>query len=200
MESRRAGGRRPGNTQTRDAILEAAMAAFIEKGYTATTIRGVARSAEVDPALVMHFFGNKEGLFEAAIREGGMPVQRLTEVVHGDPGELAERVLRRYLAMWEDPLDGARLRAVLNAASTSPAAAELLKTYAVREILQPMIKAVSAEQSETRAILAGSHLVGIAFLRYVLKAEPMAALTTEELVAWVAPTLQRYLTGPLPTT
>ena len=198
MESRRPGGRRPGNPPTREAILRAAIAAFTEKGYTATTIRGVARAAGVDPALVVHFFGGKERLFQAAMRAGGMPARRLVDAVPGDPATLGERVLRRYLELWEHPEDGARLRAVVGAAFTSPSAADLVRSFLAEEILRPMIEAASLDHGETRAALVTSHLVGIAYLRYVLRVEPVAALTVDELVAWAGPALQRYITGPPP--
>lgn len=58
-------GRRPGGSGTRDAILAAAKDAFSAQGYTATSLRAVARAAGVDPSLVTHFFGSKPGLFEA---------------------------------------------------------------------------------------------------------------------------------------
>ena len=58
-------------------ILTAAREAFAETGWAGTTMRAVARAA-VDPALVYHYFGSKEGLLEAATnpRRGGWRTSR----------------------------------------------------------------------------------------------------------------------------
>ncbi|MGP3964600.1 TetR/AcrR family transcriptional regulator [Nonomuraea sp. 3N208] len=189
-------GRRPGSPQTRDEILEAAIAAFLAKGYRDTTIRGVAREAGVDPALVMHFFGNKDGLFEAAIN-GSMPVTLMVAALDGDEEHIAERLCRRYVELWEDPAHGPRMSAVLHAATATPAAADLLKHLMRTELLGPIARRLSRDHAEVRALLAASQLVGIAMLRYVLKVEPLASMPADVLAAAVAPTLQRYLTGAL---
>lgn len=60
-------GRRPGAGATREKILAAARSHFGEAGYDGGTVRGIAAGAEVDPALVMHYFGSKEGVFRAAM-------------------------------------------------------------------------------------------------------------------------------------
>ncbi|GAA0360794.1 TetR family transcriptional regulator [Microbispora corallina] len=196
METR--SGRRPGTPQTREAILDAAMRAFAEDGYAGTTIRGVARVAGVDPALVMHFFGSKDGLFEAAIRAGEIPLGLLVEAFEGDPGGLGERLVSRYVALWEDQVHGPRLRAVMSAAASSPAAAAMLKEFVTQKVLLPMTRRLGVERADTRGILAGAQLIGVAFARYVLEIEPLAKLGRDELVRCVAPAIQRYLTGDLP--
>jgi AcrR family transcriptional regulator len=189
-------GRRPGNPQTRDEILHAAIAAFLAKGYRDTTIRGVARAAGVDPALVMHFFGSKDGLFEAAIK-ASMPVAMMVEVLDGDEEHLAERLVRRYLEVWEDPTHGPRLSAVLQAVTVTPVAAGLLKEVMGRELLGPVAHRLSLGHSEVRGLLAATQMIGIAMFRYVLKMEPLASMPAPALVAAVAPNIQRYLTGTL---
>lgn len=190
-------GRRPGNPQTREAILEAAITAFTTHGYAKTTIRAVAREAGVDPALVMHFFVNKDGLFDAAIRGGGMPVRRLTAMIEGDPETVGERLATRYLSLWDDPMVGARMAVVMQAAATTPAAAELLKEFMREEVLKPLVKHIRSDHGETRALLAASQMIGLAMIRYILRIEPLASLPSAQVAAAVAPTLQRYLTGTL---
>lgn len=190
-------GRRPGNPQTKEEILAAAITAFTAYGYAKTTIRAVAREAGVDPALVMHFFGNKDGLFDAAIRGGGMPVSRLLAVVEGDPATLGERLTTRYLSIWEDPTYGRRMAVVLQAAATTPAAADLLKEFMDEVVIEPIAKLIQTDHPEKRALLAASQMIGLAMIRYVLRIEPLASLPVEQVTAAVAPTLQRYLTGTL---
>ncbi|MCC5578162.1 TetR family transcriptional regulator [Microtetraspora sp. AC03309] len=190
-------GRRPGSPQTREAILDAGLRAFTESGYAGTTIRAVARAAGVDPALVMHFFGSKDGLFEAAIRSG-IPLRSLSDAADGDVEGLGRRVVARYIALWEDPETGARLHAVMSSVAASPAAADLFKEFVRSEVVRPFVQRLDVSSPETRAILAGSHLMGVAFARYVARIDPLVSLSPEELISCVAPAVQRYLTGDLP--
>jgi AcrR family transcriptional regulator len=60
-------GRRPGESGTRQAILAAARRQFAERGWDRATIRAIAEDADVDPALVLHYFGSKTVLFSAAM-------------------------------------------------------------------------------------------------------------------------------------
>ncbi|GAA5079202.1 AcrR family transcriptional regulator [Thermocatellispora tengchongensis] len=195
----RTSGRRTGSPQTRAAILDAAMRSFADKGYPGTTIRAVARAAGVDPALVMHFFGSKDGLFVEAIRTG-LPVREMHGAIDGDPAGLGERLVRRYLGLWEDPATGWRMYALLHSAASAPPAADLIRNFMVAEMLIPMTRYLRCDHAETRALLAASQLVGLGMVRYALKIEPLSALPREQLIACVAPTLQRYLTGDLPLT
>jgi AcrR family transcriptional regulator len=176
-------GRRPGSPQTRDAILEAAISSFMERGYAQTTIRGVARAAGVDPALVMHFFGSKDGLFQ--------------EAIEGDVGRLGERLVTRYLSLWEDPAHGPRLTAVVRAAFTTPAAASLLEQLMRAELVGPIAERLGDDHAEARALLAASQMLGMALVRYILKVEPLASLPASQIAAAMAPNVQRYLTGTL---
>ncbi|MFI6603971.1 TetR family transcriptional regulator [Nonomuraea sp. NPDC050536] len=187
-------GRRPGNPQTRDAIMEAAVGSFTAKGYAQTTIRGVARTAGVDPALVMHFFGSKDGLFASAIRQS-MPIEGLAASFDGDLGDLGLRLATRYLSLWDDPERGARMAAILHAAAATPAAADLLKELMRQELVRPLATLLEPEHAESRALLAATQLIGVAMLRYVLRMEPLTSMPTDQLAATIAPTLQRYLTG-----
>ncbi|WP_219471911.1 TetR/AcrR family transcriptional regulator [Nonomuraea rhizosphaerae] len=189
-------GRRPGSPRTREQILEAAVAAFTSRGYAQTTIRGVAREAGVDPALVMHFFGSKDGLFATAIKES-MPVGPLTEVLDDGLDGAGERLVTRYLSLWEHPEHGPRLSAVLHAAAASPAAADLLENLVRAELLGPLGDLIGGEHGRTRALLAGSQLLGLAMFRYVLRIDPLASLPVPRVAAMVAPNVQRYLTGTL---
>ncbi|GAB1824446.1 TetR/AcrR family transcriptional regulator [Herbidospora sp. RD11066] len=195
MESSKS-GRRPGSPQTRDAILEAAIASFVESGYAATTIRAVARTADVDPALVMHFFGSKDGLFDAALR-GAMPVEELGSALSGDPSSLGVRLTRRYLDLWESPETGPRIRAIVGSIATTPAAAQIMRDFMTGELAAPIAKHLPGDHPERRAILAAAQLMGMAFARYILALEPMTAMTVDELVISVGPSVQRYLTGDL---
>nr|WP_281390562.1 hypothetical protein [Sphaerisporangium rubeum] len=136
-------------------------------------------------------------MFDAAVRSRGVPLRRLSEAVEGDRNGLGERLVRRYLSLWEDPETGPRLHAILHAAAASEAAAALLRGFITEEVLRPIAKTLGGDHAETRAILAGSTLIGLALVRYVLKVDALALLPAETVVATAGPAVQRYLTGEL---
>jgi AcrR family transcriptional regulator len=190
-------GRRPGGGDTRAALLDAARAVFAERGYDGATVRAIAERAGVDPAMVKHWFGGKEPLFVAALNLPVDPATILSEALPGDPDELAERIISRLLAVW-DETGAAQLAALLQSIAGHEAAASLLREFIGRVLVGKIFSIVAPDRPELRASLAGSQMFGLAFVRYVLKVEPLASADHATIIAAVAPNLQRYLTGPLP--
>lgn len=193
----RRAGRRPGSSGTRGAILDAARTAFAERGFAGTTVRAVAEGAGVDPALVHHFFGTKDGLFAAALALPADLVDRLPHLLDGDRAGVGERMTRTYLSLWEDPVTSAPLRAVVRSAVTHDSAATLLRELIASRLLVHATARLGGDAPELRLALAGAHLVGVAMVRHVVRLEPVASADLEVLVAAIAPAVQRYLTGDL---
>jgi AcrR family transcriptional regulator len=179
---------------TRERILRAARAEFAERGYDKTSVRGIGKAADVDAALVHHYFGTKEEVFAAAIEVSFEPALVVPAVLAGDRDGIGERLARYFLGVWENPVTRAPLLAVIRSALTHEAAAKVLRTFVLRRLLERIAEELDVPDPTFRAELAASHMIGIAILRYVIKAEPLASVGTEEIVAMVAPTLQRYLT------
>jgi AcrR family transcriptional regulator len=171
---------------TRAAILDAARARFGTEGYDRTTMRGVASDVGVDPALVIRYFTNKESLFaEAAEFELHLPD------LHDVPtDQLATVLMPQFFAVWEN--DGAFLP-LLRAAAGSPRAAEAMLQVFARQVA-PALAAVAPDRPDERAALVGSQILGLAFARYVLRVPPLADMTHDQLVRWVGPVLEYYLT------
>jgi AcrR family transcriptional regulator len=190
-------GRRPGPTRTRGAILDAARAAFAERGYDAVSIRSVARDAGVDPALVHRFFGSKEQLFVAAmelpVAPSALVAGVLAEGVHG----VGVRLVGALLALWDTPGAFAPFAGLVRGAVTSEAAATMLREFLTREVLGRIAAAAAPDRPELRAALAGSQVVGLAMARYIVRVPPLADADPADVAAAVGPTIQRYLTGPL---
>ncbi|MFC8831104.1 TetR family transcriptional regulator [Streptomyces sp. NPDC057137] len=178
----------------RERILEAARTEFAERGYDKTSVRGIAKVAGVDPALVHHYFGTKEEVFGAAIEVSFEPALVVPAVLTGDTDGIGERLARYFISVWEDPVSRAPLLAIVRSALTNDAAAALLRKFVLRRLLERIAMDLDVPDPTLRAELAASHMVGIALLRYVIKAEPLASVDTEEIVRLVSPTLQRYLT------
>jgi AcrR family transcriptional regulator len=190
-------GRRPGPSTTRADILEAARASFAERGYDGTSVRGVAARAGVDPALVHRFFGSKDDLLVASLTVAMNPAERIPELLEDDVGTLGERLVRYFLSVWEEPPRRQVLIGMLRSAATNEHAATLLREFIGREILGRVAAQLDEGNAQLRATLVGSQLVGLAMARYVVGIEPLASAEPETLVAALAPTVQRYLTGEL---
>ncbi len=193
-EARRS-GRRAGESSARDDILAAAATAFAEHGYDRATIRGIASGAEVDPALVIHYFGSKDALFAEVLQLPVRPREVFTRAAAADGGRVGETVVRAFLEAWEPPEQRVRLTAMLRSATTNETAMRILRELLVREVFAPMTEALAVRDGELRATLVGSQFVGLALMRYIGRVEPLASASIDELVAAIGPTVQRYLTG-----
>lgn len=191
-------GRRGGDVDTREEILAAARSLFAEQGYDATSLRAVARAANVDPALVHHYFGDgKPDLFASSFALPFQPEAMVPRITDGPSEEIGERLTGLFLEVWGG--SGAEhLVGILRSALTHDAAAAMLREFMTATVLEGVAQALDVAEPRTRAALCASHLVGLGVLREVLEFAPLRELSDEELAAWLAPTLQRYLTGPLP--
>ncbi|UNO40580.1 TetR family transcriptional regulator [Streptomyces sp. MST-110588] len=178
----------------RERILAAARTQFAEHGYDKASVRAIAKAAAVDPALVHHYFGTKEQVFAAAIEMTLAPALSLPEAVAGSPEAAGERMARFVFGFWEDPATRQPLLAVLRSALTNETAAGVLRDLIRRRLLERVAGGLDVPDPALRAQLAAGHLIGIAMLRYVVKMDPIASADIEDVIASVAPALQRYLT------
>jgi AcrR family transcriptional regulator len=195
-------GRRPGNQNTREAILDSAREAFGDRGYDGASIRQIATGAGVDPALVHHYFRTKEQLFLAVVQPPVDVADTFPKIFSGDIDGLGERLVRTFLGVWEGPVTGQAFRSLLRGAVSHPLTARLMREFFTTQVVRRASRAlegvVPAEEIPTRASFVASQLFGLATTRYILELDPLAGLPVEEVVQVVAPTLQRYLTGDLP--
>ena len=191
-------GRRPGpESGTRDAILAAAERLFLEQGYENASMRAIGAAAGVDAALVTHFFGSKANLLAAAVRWPFDPDVEVPRLLAGGPDQVGRRVVRLFTRTWDDERLRDPIITLLGAATTEPRAAELVDDVLRTRLLGPLLAALGSDRRELRANLAASQLVGLGMTRYILGFEPLASARSDRVVAWVAPTVQRYLVGKL---
>lgn len=185
-------GRRPGPTQTPEAILGAARRLFAERGVQATSVRAIAREAGVNPALVHHYFGTKDQLFLAALNLPFNPADVIAELLAAGPrSQFAERLVRFFLAAWRDPSTGQPLQAVLRSAIGTEQGALLVRNAVADVFLTRISTALGVPR--LRVAVAMSHLIGLVFGATIVRVKPLATATDEELVALVAPAITRYL-------
>jgi AcrR family transcriptional regulator len=190
-------GRRPAGSGTREAILDAARAAFTQHGYDKASIRQIAREAGVDPALVHHYFGTKQGVFTEAMHFPFDPAVIVPQIWSGDRSQVGERLARLFLTIWEDKQARDPILALVRSAMTNEQAAAMLREFVSEALVARVARKLDVPDAELRPPLVASQLVGLVLLRYIIKLEPLASADPETLVAAVAPTVQRYLTGDL---
>ncbi|MEZ4311641.1 MAG: TetR family transcriptional regulator [Polyangiaceae bacterium] len=174
---------------TRAAILDAARLRFAADGYERATIRAIAAEAGIDPALVIRYFGNKEKLFAAAAElDLGLP-----DLSSLPRSRVGAALVAHFLVRWEaDDI----FIALLRAATTNEAAASRMRAVFAEQV-GPLVASLSgsAAEAQIRAGLVSSQILGMALCRYVLNVPPLVGMKDEELVGWMGPTIQRYLTG-----
>jgi AcrR family transcriptional regulator len=196
--SRRPGGRRRGTTATRGAILDSARELFAARGYDGTTIRGIATGAQVDPALVHHFFGTKDALFATVMQVPDDVTARVPGILDEGLDGAGERLTRFYLGLYEAPATRSAVLATLRSAVAHEEAARILREVITARLLHGA-RTRLPDPAELRISLAMAHLTGLAIGRYVIAVPAVLQIPLDELVAWVAPAIQAYLTGPAPT-
>jgi AcrR family transcriptional regulator len=178
-------------------IVAAAREEFAEHGWAGTTLRAVARAADVDPALVSHYLGSKEGLLDAATNPPQKWLESIAKVWTTPMDQLGVALITLLLASWADDEIGPTLRAVLQTAAHEPSTREKL-----RRIVEGSLMGVSELGSDerdrlVRSGLISSQMMGFALMRYVWKIEPIASMTDDDAIAAIAPNLQRYVDGDL---
>jgi AcrR family transcriptional regulator len=196
-EIRRTGRWRTGQ-QNKQRIVEAAREHF-KRGYEQATVRGIAADAGVDVAMVYYFFGNKEGLFNAAVIDiPEHPLHQLAGLLDDGHDQIGARLVRRFIERWDEGDTFEPLLTVWRSAAVQPLARKLLRDTLAGPIAERVAAEFGVEDAVLRVELVASHLMGLAFARYQLRIEPMASTSVDDLVAWIGPTVQRYLAGPNP--
>ncbi|MFE6925106.1 TetR family transcriptional regulator [Nocardia sp. NPDC057663] len=192
-------GRRPGNTDTRAAILDAARIRFADTGFDKTSIRAIAGDADVDPALVHHYFGTKQQLFAAVVEFPADPEATLNAVDRAPLDELGPTIVRAVVGVWDSPAGPgivAMVRSMFGGGEMNLARSFLLQV--VLERVRVRI-ATPADDGRARVALAAAQMVGVLTARKIVGIEPLASMPIDEVVAAVGPSMQRYLTGDIGT-
>ncbi|MFC3980652.1 TetR/AcrR family transcriptional regulator [Streptosporangium jomthongense] len=184
-------GRRPGSADTRGQILAAARETFAEKGFDKATVRGIARRAEVDPALVHHYFTSKEGMFVAAMELPIDPEDVVPMLLAGPREEMGERLAEFVLTMTSHAQARQPLLALVRTAMTNEQMATLIREFMTHALVDRVAQALDIPP--IRMELAFAQMFGVVLARYVLRLEPIASVDVKELVGLLAPTIQRYL-------
>lgn len=189
-------GRRRGPSTTRQEILDAAREVFADRGVDGTT-REIAQRAGVDPAMIAHYFGSKGGLFETVTALQVDPAAVIAPVLQAEASEAARELLTVLVRTWD--AHASVLSAVVRSATRNKTLAAQVRTFVLERAVRPVVTRFSPDDEiETRAALLASQITGLMLTRYILRWEPVASADADWVVAHIAPTVQGYLTGPLP--
>ncbi len=191
-------GRRTDGSDARADIVTAAGEEFGERGFHGASLRGIARRAGVDPALVHHYFDNKEALFVAVVGLPTTPSAVVARVVAAGREGAAEELVRTLLSVWGELSARRRLVALVGALTSSDTARRGLREFVSSSLLLPVVTGLGVDEPERRASLVASQMVGLGVARYVVALQPLAGAPVEQVVMDVSPTVERYLFGALP--
>jgi AcrR family transcriptional regulator len=173
-------------------IIGEARAEFHQHGYNATTIRSVARRAQVDPALIYHYFKDKATLYAATLSLPADPQQIMREV-HVTPASPGARLVTGFLGQWESTQEpGKAFVNMVQAISSSPEAADSLREFLFERVWGPLAE---NEQARWRTAVISAQLVGLAWNRYVVRAEPLASASLQDVADRVGPVLESMMFG-----
>lgn len=172
---------------TKAVILAAAREQFAKSGFERATIRAIAADANIDPSMVMRYFGNKDQLFAAAA-DFDLQLPDLSDV---DRDDLGAQLVAHFVNRWErDEV----LVVLLRSSATNAEAAQRMRVMFASQLL-PAIAKINPVAPERRAGLVATQMLGLALCRYVLALPPVVGMSTDETVQWLGPTVQRYLTA-----
>ena len=179
--------------RTRRAILEAARAHFTARGFDGANLRAISADASIDPSMVKRYFGSKEGLFAAAVPVD-LQLPTLADVSEARRGEV---LTAHFIRRWEGDLSDNILVALLRSAITNAKLSEQVRTLFTSQVMAMLEPVVPASELVRRAALISSQMLGLAVTRYILALPGSAEQPAEQLIADVAPNVQRYLHGVL---
>ena len=172
---------------TRARILAAARERFASDGYERTTTRLVARDAEIDPSMVMRYFGSKEGLFAAA---SAFALQ-IPDLRNTPREEVGETLVEHFFVRWESGDDS--LQILLRTSASNEVAAARMQEIVREQIAKMVIQVRGRGGSQAVAALIATQMLGLAYCRYVLRLPALLAMSRESIVRSIGATVQRYL-------
>lgn len=191
-------GRRPGGSQAREAIQDAARRLFAEQGFPGTSLRQVAAAAGVDVRLVSHYFGSKAGLFAAAFEFPFDPAPAFDALLAPGGEGLGTRLAEFVLGVLESPVGRQTMTGLMRAAASEEQAATLVRQRLLDQLLLPLARRIGTDRAELRASLVGAQIGGLVVGRYILGLPALVEADQVTLVRLIGPVLEHYLTAPMP--
>lgn len=150
---------------SKKSILVAAKDAFSVRGYDEVGLREIAQAAQIDPALIIRYFGSKEGLFREVLAqhlcvgdliktEENDYAVRLAKVVMGQGDPLTEKALLLLSRSQASEIAGPLVREAIENKLMAPLIQKLstLPGMTFPEIRVPLLIALLTGMSEARNV------------------------------------------------
>lgn len=176
--------------RTEQTILDAAQELFAETGFERTTIRAVAARAGIDPALVMQYFGSKQGLFAASARWAPESETVLSAAAPDVPAASLHDLFTRFEGEGREAAV-----ALLRNCLTHPEASRIVRDEVMCDRIGAVAATIDADDADLRASLVGACLMGLTMARYLLQVQPVAGADRADVQRLMEPVL-RALTEP----
>lgn len=195
-QSKQVGRRRGSEGDTRNDIIRAAKQCFAQKGYDRATMREIGLIANVDPSLIVHYFGNKEHLFtEVFIMD--VPDLQLAERLTSIPRERWGAALADMFASIAESSEWFRtLVGVLRAAATEPKAADMLANM-FRNAIIDKFSLLGISHAPQRAAMLASFMMGMAYTGHIIGIDDFVTASPEVRRALMTAFIQPILTAPI---
>jgi AcrR family transcriptional regulator len=192
--TKRRAGRRKGvsSGKSRAALLASARQLFAKHGFNNTTIRAIAKKAGVDPALVNYFFESKAKLFEVAIELPVDPGRVAAVFAQPAAGPIGERIARFFLTEVFTSRNHA-IAAMIRAAVADPGAIPSLRATIEKRVVSVIASALPGPDARLRAELMGSYVVGLFISRHIVRVEPLASASADEIARLIGPAVEIVL-------
>jgi len=190
-------GRRPGHDDTRGTIRAAAGRRFRAQGYDRVSLRAIAREADVDPALVHHYFASKSDLFDASVLELGLDVAgQVDAIVEGDQALVGRRAVKVFFDRWDDVARRSPYLEALQGFCSGDGTCKAINEFLAREVFAAVAVRYGHSNALLRGQLATSAILGVVMARQVLELPVVSTVTLRTLTGPLGGTLQRYLVDP----
>lgn len=188
-------GPRAKRGEIRERLLTAARQQFSEKSFNSVTVKDIAEQAEVDPGLVAYYFGGKTGLFRESMSLPRDPSEIVIQAIGTRLEGAGKRILTALFEQWnlsESSESAGKL--LIASLLESPETLTTFRTWLSDEIIDPVAHIIGGENSRARATAGVGMIFQVLSTRFLLKIEPIASMSEEEIIDLYAPLLQDILT------
>lgn len=188
-------GRRTGGGDTRASILRAAQYLFSSQGLDQTTMRQIAARADVDPALIVHYFKTKQQLFMESVAPiiDSHRADTLTKILEqAERAEMGQKIAEAFVATITNDKILPLILSVIRSITSDSGAADIMRTFSEHSLIRVIEEYVPEPDRRLKAELIASQFIGILVARYIIRVEPLASAEPAALVAYLAPRLQLY--------
>lgn len=189
---KKSSGRRPGDSTAKEGILRTASSLFARQGYDKTSLRQIASTAQVDPSLILHYFGSKRKLFVTSMAPLMEGPKLLPEALSGNDNTVGERLAAMFVNLLSTGETQKMMLGMFRSASSDADAADALRQFVESAIMKTVEEYLPGPDKKIQANILGSQMIGIFVARYIVKLEPIASIDDDQLIKYLAPRLQAH--------